>query len=162
MHEIHKGGVLVEDQPAILAGEFKQLITATGRFMETLTHQVKAEPQHTCIEGLYRREFTMPKDTIWVSRVHKHDNFAFIISGECSVLCEDGAVRLKAPCVLTTLAGTQRMLQIHETCTWVTVHAIPPELAGDVDAIEDYLACNTLEEYEQCLLQQAKKLEVTA
>lgn len=151
----------MEGKPAILTGPFRDMITATGRFMETLTHQVKVEPQHTCIDGLYRREFTMPKDTVWVSRVHKRDNFAFIISGECSVLSEDGAVRLKAPCVLTTLAGTQRMLQIHETCTWVTVHAIPAELQDDVAGIEEYLACNTFDEYEQCLLEQIKKLEVS-
>lgn len=151
----------MEGKPAILAGDFKQLITATGRFMKTLP-QVVAKPVHAFTGGLYRREFTMPKDTVWISRVHKRDNFAFIVKGECSVLSEAGAVRLKAPYMLTTLAGTQRMLQIHEECTWVTVHPTPVGMNEHtpIDEVESYFACNSFEEYEQCLLEDRKKLEV--
>lgn len=151
----------MSEKLAVKIEGFKEKITATGRFIESMPQvQVTAEPVHAFAEGLYRRELTMPKDTIWVSRVHKHDNFAFIIKGECSVLSENGVMRLKAPCMLTTLAGTQRMLQIHEECTWVTVHPIPPELGREIGAVEQYLACNTFEEYEQCLLEDRKKLEV--
>lgn len=150
----------MEEKPAVVVENFRELITATGRFMESLPEHVQVQPEHSFAGGLYRRTLTMPKDTVWVSKVHKRDNFAFIISGECSVLSESGAVRLKAPCQLTTLAGTQRILQIHEDCTWMTVHAIPPELGEDVERVEEFLACNTFDEYDQCLLEQLKKLEV--
>lgn len=131
-----------------IAMSFEEGVTKAENFLAQLP-QVHAEPEHRFAEGLYCRTLTMPKDTIWVSRVHLHDNFAFIMQGSCIVVGENGPQTIVAPFCIKTVAGTKRMLRIIEDCTWVTVHAIPPELSGDVDKVEAYLAVDTLQEYHE-------------
>lgn len=119
--------------------------------------QIHVEPEHRFAEGLYSRTLTMPKNTVWASRVHLHENFAFIMKGSCIVVSEDGPEEYHAPCVMKTKAGTKRILRIlEEDCTWVTVHALPPELGEDIEKIEAFLAVNTLEEY-QALIEHKNK-----
>lgn len=121
--------------------------------------QLNIPAEHRFAEGLYARTLTMPKDTVWASRVHLHENFAFVMTGSCVVVSENGATEYHAPCIMKTERGTKRLLRILEECTWVTVHAIPPELGEDIEKIEAFLAVDTLEEYEQLLLEERKKLE---
>ena len=135
---------------ALNADTFRRGIEVTEQFMKDLP-QVIAEPVHRFAEGLYCRQLTMPAGSVFVSRVHKHENYAFIMQGSCTVISENGAERLYSPFMMKTNSGTKRLLVIHEECTWITVHALPAELAEsqDVDKIEEYFACDTLEEYEQ-------------
>ena len=142
----------------VQAVTFKSEMEKTEQFMKTLP-QITVDPVHRFAEGLYCRELTMPKDTIWVSRVHKHENFAFILTGSCSVVSESGMELITAPRLIKTQAGTKRLLKIHEESTWVTVHALPLDLGQNIDEIEDYYACDTLEEYEQLLLRGQLALE---
>lgn len=135
---------------------FQMAIHETEEFM-LQQEQIHVAPVHRFAEGLYCRELTMPKDTVWVSRVHLHENFAFILTGSCTVVSELGTKTYYAPCALKTEAGTKRLLRMHEDCTWVTVHAIPKEVGQDIDRIEEFLAVDTLEEYT---LLQGKKVEV--
>jgi hypothetical protein len=44
------------------------------------------------------------------------------MKGECSIYTEKGLERVKAPHNGVTLAGTQRLMFIHEECTFITVH----------------------------------------
>lgn len=129
---------------------FRKGIEATEQLMKDLP-QVITEPVHRFAEGLYCRQLTMPAGTAFISRVHKHENYAFIMRGSCTVISENGAETLYSPYMLKTNRGTKRLLVIHEECTWITVHALPADLAEsqDLDKIEEYFACDTLEEYEQ-------------
>jgi quercetin dioxygenase-like cupin family protein len=137
---------------------FKQGMEQAEAFM-LQCEQIHCEPEHRFAEGLYSRTLTMPKDTIIASRVHLHENFAFIMRGSCIVVSDEGSTEYHAPCALITKKGTKRLLRIIEECTWVTVHAIPKELGEDIEKIEAYLAINTLEEYRQ--VEQQKVLEDT-
>ncbi len=138
---------------------FKSEIGKAEQFLKMLP-QLVVEPVHRFAEGLYSRELTMPKDTIWTSRVHKHENFAFVMTGSCTVVSENGSELITAPRMIKTMAGTKRILRIHEDSTWITVHALPPELGADMETLEDYFTCGTLDEYDQDLLEQQLKLEV--
>jgi hypothetical protein len=122
---------------------------------------VVIETAHHFADGLYCRQATGPKDTICITRVHKRENFAFIMTGECSIISEHGVIRVKAPHMFKTLAGTKRMLQFHEDSTWFTVHALPPGMdeSTGIEDIEDYFACNTLAEYEQLQIETDKNME---
>lgn len=144
------------------ADKFKSDMQATCEFMSQLP-QLDVAPVHRFAEGLYCRELTMPKDTVWVSRVHKHDNFTFVMTGECSVMTEDGPVRIRAPYFQKTMAGTQRVLIIHEESTWVTVHSMPDGMTEytPIEQIEDHFACDTLEEYEKYMITEMLRLEGT-
>jgi hypothetical protein len=79
--------------------------------------------EHTFGEGIYVRQITMPAGHLIVSKIHKYAHPYFILRGECSVLTENGVVRLKAPYHGITKAGTKRALYIYEETVWVTVHA---------------------------------------
>ena len=117
--------------------------------------RIHVEPVHRFAEGLYCRQFTMPAGSVWMSRVHKHENYAFIMSGSCTVVSEAGRETLYAPFMTKTFRGTKRLLLIHEECTWITVHALPPGMddATPTEEIEEYFGCNTFEEYDKCLLE---------
>ena len=65
----------------------------------------------------------MPKDSLVISFIHKQDHPSFFMSGEMSVLDDMGQVkRIKAPMVVETEAGTQRVAVMHEDCVWVCVY----------------------------------------
>lgn len=134
------------------AADFRGKISATEKFMKALP-QVHAEPVHRFAPGMYSRQLTMPADTIWMSKTHKHDHFAFIMSGCCTVVSPEGRETLYAPFFMKTKAGTKRLLLIHEECTWITVHAVPPEMdsVDDLEKIEEQLVCGTLEDYDNYL-----------
>lgn len=149
-----------DDGPTdIRVKNFRQNVEATEQFMFSLP-QITAEPVHRFAPGLYCRQLTMPADTIWMSKTHKMDHFAFIMSGSCTVVSENGRETLFAPFMMKTQAGTKRLLLIHEECTWITVHAVPPEMnsAEDVEQIEEYLACNTLADFENYMLEKREVL----
>jgi len=66
------------------------------------------------------------------------------MKGEVTVFSEKGTERIKAPYHGITLAGTQRLLYIHEDCTWVTVHRTdcltPKEVKAEVllESFDDF------------------------
>lgn len=142
-----------------MEANFRTEIEKVEEFFLSLP-QLENKPVHRFAEGLYCRELTMPKDTVWISKVHKHENFAFIMTGSCTVISENGSELVIAPMMTKTLVGTKRILRIHEDSTWVTVHALPPELGQDIEQIEEYYACGTLAEFEQLLLEQQDKAGV--
>ena len=100
----------------------------------TLEEQIKSLPgavigdsevcplTHTFTDGMYVRQIFMPKGMLIVSKIHKYEHPYFILSGDVSVLTEDGVVRLKAPYSGITKAGTKRVLYIHEDTVWTTIH----------------------------------------
>lgn len=151
----------MNDKITHVAPDFKAAITATGMAMLQSPDRIHVDPVHRFAEGLYCRELTMPAGTRWISKVHKHENFAFIMEGACTVISDEGSQLFVAPCLIKTMAGTQRALQIHDQdCTWITVHAMPQGMdeTTEIGQVEDFFACDTLEEYEQHLLTwQAKK-----
>ena len=89
--------------------------------------------KHTFLDGLYVREIFMPKGLILTSKIHKTRHPYFVLSGDCSVLTDDGVVHIKAPYFGITEPGTKRVLYIHEDTHWITVHATEET---DLEAIE--------------------------
>ena len=138
--------------------DFQLQITEAENFIGTL-EQLVIEVEHEFGEGLYRRKATAPKDSVVITRVHLHDNFAFVLTGDVTVVSEQGSVRIKAPAAFLTKAGTKRMLIAHEESIWYTVHAMPAHLTStsDINEIENYFACDTLEEYDTYLVESQQR-----
>lgn len=88
---------------------------------------------HTFVEGAYVRQITMPKGMILTSKIHKIKHPFFVMEGDCSVLTDEGVVRIKAPYWGVTEANTKRVLYIHEETIWVTVHVTD---STDIEEIE--------------------------
>lgn len=99
--------------------------------------------KHTFVDGAYVREIFMPKGTLLTSKIHKVCHPYFIMKGECSVLTDEGVVRLKAPYQGITKPGTKRILYIHEDCTWITIHVTKEK---NLDKIEKEIIADNFDE----------------
>ena len=78
---------------------------------------------HKLENGLYTREVFMPAGQLVVSFIHKQNHPSFFMEGEMSLLMDSGEVkRVKAPMVVHTEAGTQRVAVIHEDTRWACVY----------------------------------------
>lgn len=100
---------------------------------------------HHFSRGVYARELFIPKGTVLTGRVHKYSQINVLLRGEISVLTEDGIVRIKAPHVIESPAGTKRAGYAHEDTVWMTICGTH---TTDVDALEDELTTRTYAEYE--------------
>lgn len=98
--------------------------------------------KHTFVDGAYVREIFMPKGTLITSKIHKICHPYFIMKGDCSVLTEEGVVRIKAPHQGITQAGTKRLIYVHEDCVWITVHVTKET---DLEKIEEEIIAKSFD-----------------
>ena len=92
---------------------------------EALTEDAEIEKvnplEHTFADGMYIRKIVMPAGQLIISKIHKQQHPFFILSGDVSVMTENGVVRYNKPFNGITEAGTQRILYTHAETTWITV-----------------------------------------
>ncbi len=83
---------------------------------------------------MYTREVLMPKGSLVVSFIHKQNHPSFFLSGEMSILTDEGEVkRIKAPMKVMTETGTQRVAYMHEDCVWVCVYKTDKETVEEAE-----------------------------
>jgi hypothetical protein len=111
--------------------------------------------KHKFVDGAYVRTIFMPKGMLLTSKIHKKCHPYFIMKGDCSVLTEEGVVRLKAPYHGITQPGTKRVLYMHEDTIWITVHVTEHK---DLDKIEEEIIAKTFDEV-QLTHEDVKKLK---
>ena len=108
--------------------------------------------KHTFADGCYIREITMPKGMLVTSKIHKVMHPYFVLKGDCSVLTDEGIVRIKAPHSGITMPGTKRLLYMHEETIWITVHVTQET---DLKKIEEEIIAKNFEDvfpaYEEIL-----------
>jgi hypothetical protein len=107
---------------------------------------------HTFADGIYIRSIFLPKDMIFVTKIHKKTHPYFILSGKVSVLTVEGLVILEGPLSGITKAGTKRVIYTHEDTVWTTVHA---SNETDLDKLEEELIAKSFKEMDEIL--EAKK-----
>ena len=109
---------------------------------------VEIEVRHHFSKGVYAREIFIPKGTVLVGKIHKHENLNIISQGDISVLTENGMERLKAPFTLVSPPGTKRAGFAHEDTVWLSIHGTDET---DVDKIElEFIAQNEAEYIDFC------------
>lgn len=109
---------------------------------------IEIETKHHFSKGVYAREIFIPKGTVLVGKIHKHENLNIISQGDISVLTEHGIERLKAPFTLVSPAGTKRVGYAHEDTVWLSIHGTDET---DVDKIElEFIAQDEDEYIEFC------------
>jgi hypothetical protein len=96
--------------------------TGQDNNLASLKGETEGAVTHDFADGQYIRTIVMPKGLALVSKIHNKNHPFFIMKGECSIYTEKGLERVKAPHNGVTLAGTQRLMFIHEECTFITVH----------------------------------------
>jgi len=80
---------------------------------------------HMFCEGLYSRQYFLPKGRMGISLVHARQNFFVVISGECLIGSPEGTTHIKAPYMTVTQPGTKRAIYALEDTVYVTFHANP-------------------------------------
>jgi len=112
------------------------------------------ELKHSFGEGLYIRELTVPKGLLIVTKIHKKIHPFFLLKGDCSILTDEGIIRIKAPFSGITKAGTKRVVYTHEDTVWTTCH-LNINNSRDLKEIESRLIAKTFEDvlptYEEIL-----------
>ena len=103
---------------------------------------------HTFADGMYIRSIFLPKDMIFVTKIHKKTHPYFILSGKVSVLTTEGLVILEGPFSGITEAGTKRVIYTHEDTVWTTVHA---SHETDFNKLEEELIAKSFEEMDEIL-----------
>ena len=97
--------------------------------------------------GMYVRELFIPKGMVGVGKMHRHEHPSFLMKGEISVFSsETGLQRLKAPRIIVSKPGTQRVGFAHEDTIWATVH-LNPKNHSNVDLIEDEVIVKNPQEF---------------
>ena len=112
--------------------------------------------KHSFADGVYVREIFIPKNTLIVGKLHRHSHPNFILSGDVSVLTEEGPRRIKGPCSMISPAGTKRVVYTHEDTTWITVHVTKER---DLDKIEKEIIA---ENYEALTKEEFNMIEAFA
>ena len=78
--------------------------------------------KHSFADGMYVREIVNAAGQIIVTKIHKQKHPFFLMSGEMSILTDDGVIKLTGPHYGITEAGTKRVIYTHTECKFVTVH----------------------------------------
>ena len=129
----------VHTERGLLWESIEDLQLALVGLNETVEHHTE-EMQEACPvthhleNGLYTREVFMPAGMLVVSFIHKQNHPSFFMEGDMSLLLDDGTVkRVKAPMVVHTEVGTQRVAYIHEDVTWTCVYRTDAETVEEAE-----------------------------
>ena len=84
-------------------------------------------------DGCYIREVFNPAKELIITKIHKKQHPFFLLSGEMSILTEDGIKHLKAPYHGITEPGTKIVIYTHTDCVFVTVHATDKKNTKEIE-----------------------------
>jgi hypothetical protein len=85
--------------------------------------QVPFEPSHFFADGLYARQVVIPAGVMLVGKIHLTGHINVLLEGEIDVMTHLGVDRYKAPAVIISQAGEQKIGHAITPCTWITIHA---------------------------------------
>jgi hypothetical protein len=94
----------------------------------------------------YARQMFIPKGTIIVGKIHRHQHLNFILKGKVSVATEFGKKYFEAPCTFVSEVGLKRAVFAEEDTIWATVHLTQHRGEENLDKIEEEVISPTYEE----------------
>jgi len=87
----------------------------------TLTHTyTPIHEEYGC--GTYARQMFIPKGTLIIGKIHRHQHLNFILKGRVSVSTEFGPQFFEGACMFVSEVGLKRAVYAEEDTVWVTVH----------------------------------------
>ncbi len=110
-----------------------------------LTHHFSPiDEKYGC--GTYAREMFIPKDTLIIGKIHRHQHLNFIMKGKVSVATEFGKKYFEAPCIFVSEVGLKRAVYAEEDTIWVTVHMTEHSGEENLSKIEEEVIAPNYEE----------------
>jgi quercetin dioxygenase-like cupin family protein len=111
----------------------------------------EAPLEHYRAGALYGRRIYVKPDTAIITKVHKTEHFTIALKGHCTVYDQNGdTYDVVAPQVFVTQPGTWRAIYAHDEVEWFTAHLC---FETGQEAIDRYLACDSMEEYNALQLE---------
>lgn len=98
--------------------------------------QAELNLTHLFAPGVYLRMIKVPPGTLILGHEHKTEYFNIVLSGEASVLMNGKIEDVKAPCIIKSGVGIQKLAYVTKEMIWVTVH---PTDETDIEKIEEQL-----------------------
>lgn len=116
--------------------------------IERLEHKMRQMPQvevpveHTFGPGFYARTITIKEGTTLVGKVHKTEHIFMVVSGDITLVTEEGKKRVQGPYQVVCKPGTKRAGYAHTDTVCTNIH-ITAET--DLTALEQQLIDNITE-----------------
>jgi hypothetical protein len=111
----------------------------------TLTHLfTPVDPTYGCCT--YARQMFLPKGTLIIGKIHKHQHLNFILQGKVSVSTEHGKKVIEAPASFISEVGLKRAVVAEEDTIWVTVHLTKYSSEEDLAKVEDEVIAPTYDD----------------
>ena len=91
----------------------------------------------------YAREMFIPKGTLIIGKIHRHQHLNIISKGKVKVFTEFGEKYLEGPCTFVSEIGLKRSVYAEEDTLWTTIHMT--EFVGEenLDKIEQEVIAPT-------------------
>lgn len=140
-----------ESKPQVSIDDFRHAIDAALERGELAPVETPIRHFHT--DELYGRYITVPANSVFTTYVHKSDHISIALQGHITIVDQDGSeMEVRGPDAFVTKAGTQRVVYVHETITFMTVHACKEQ---DDEKVVEALGFKTTKEYEEQMLLEA-------
>ena len=94
----------------------------------------------------YAREILLPKGTLVIGKIHRHQHLNIISKGKVTVFTEFGKKELEAPCTFVSEVGLKRAVYTHEETIWTTIHLTSHIGEENLDKIEDEVIAPTYQD----------------
>lgn len=118
--------------------------------------QVDVPLHHAFAPNVYLRQVTMPKGSVIIGHQHKTEHFNIVLSGKATVFMEGEIQEISAPAIFKSSANVRKVLFIHETMIWATIH---PTTETNLEKLEEELVVKS-ESFQQYQLDVAKAKEL--
>jgi quercetin dioxygenase-like cupin family protein len=143
---VHENGEITlqhtGEQPLAVRAKIQQLVRA----LEVSDGYFKQLPlEHQFANGMYIRRLFIPKGSLIVGRIHKHECVNVVEKGDISVLTETGMKRVQAGFTIVSPPGIQKVGYAHEDTVFTNIFRTDET---DVDKIEDVLTWASYEAME--------------
>ena len=100
----------------------QQIDTIEAGLLQLPQVEIPVEHRFAEQQGLYAREIVIPAGTLMTGRVHKHQHVSIMVSGDMTVLTEQGMERVTGYHCWICPPGTKRIGYAHAETRWLTVH----------------------------------------
>jgi hypothetical protein len=104
----------------------------------------------------YAREMTIPKGTLIIGKIHRHEHLNIISKGKVSVSTEFGTKYLEAPCTFISEVGLKRAVIAEEDTIWTTIHLTKGNSEADLADIEEEVIAPSYEALTNNLIEGVK------
>ncbi len=118
--------------------------------------QVDVPLHHAFAPNVYLRQVTMPKGAVIIGHQHKTEHFNIVLSGKATVFMDGEIQDIVAPAIFKSSANVRKVLFIHETMIWATVH---PTAETNLEKLEEELVVKS-DSFQQYQLDVAKAKEL--